>query len=122
MLQRVTWDCPTAAQGWLWSRAWGSGPSGFSKSFLKDLRRRHKGLCHFKQFCSQWQQWNRDFAEFQKKVEDANRQLAAIFCQGFDDCNCLPAAVKVPVPQLSSLARSSHRTWGSRPSWDCSRV
>uniref|UniRef100_A0A674HTA8 Dynein axonemal heavy chain 17 n=1 Tax=Taeniopygia guttata TaxID=59729 RepID=A0A674HTA8_TAEGU len=41
------------------------------------------------------EQWNRDFAEFQKKVEDANRQLAAIFCQGFDDCNRLPAAVKL---------------------------
>ncbi|XP_038013513.1 dynein heavy chain 17, axonemal-like [Motacilla alba alba] len=68
------------------------------------------------------EEWNTDFAEFQKKVEDANKQLAAIFCQGFDDCNRLPAAVKVPVPQLSSLARSSHGTRGSRPSRDCSRA
>lgn len=81
-----------------------------------------QGLCHFKPFCSQWQEWNRDFAEFQKKVEDANKQLAAIFCQGFDDCNRLSAAVKVPVPQLSCLAHSSHRNWESHPSWDCSRV
>ncbi|XP_030817712.1 dynein heavy chain 17, axonemal [Camarhynchus parvulus] len=41
------------------------------------------------------EEWNRDFAEFQKKVEDANKQLAAIFCQGFDDCNRLTAAVKL---------------------------
>ncbi|XP_063266171.1 dynein axonemal heavy chain 17 [Prinia subflava] len=41
------------------------------------------------------EQWNKDFAEFQKKVEDANKQLAAIFCQGFDDCNRLTAAVKL---------------------------
>uniref|UniRef100_A0A8C9NDF6 Dynein axonemal heavy chain 17 n=1 Tax=Serinus canaria TaxID=9135 RepID=A0A8C9NDF6_SERCA len=40
-------------------------------------------------------EWNTDFAEFQKKVEDANKQLAAIFCQGFDDCNRLTAAVKL---------------------------
>lgn len=80
-------------------------PEGFGKEA--------QGLCHFKPFCPHWQQWNRDFAEFQKKVEDANKQLAAIFCQGFDDCNRLSAAVKVPVPQLSSPARSSHRDWGS---------
>ncbi|NWR24818.1 DYH17 protein, partial [Emberiza fucata] len=41
------------------------------------------------------EEWNTDFAEFQKKVEDANKQLAAIFCQGFDDCNRLTAAVKL---------------------------
>ncbi|NXM68229.1 DYH17 protein, partial [Serilophus lunatus] len=41
------------------------------------------------------EQWNRDFAEFQKKVQDASRQLATIFCQGFDDCNRLSAAVKL---------------------------
>uniref|UniRef100_A0A803VV29 Dynein axonemal heavy chain 17 n=1 Tax=Ficedula albicollis TaxID=59894 RepID=A0A803VV29_FICAL len=28
-------------------------------------------------------------------VEDANKQLAAIFCQGFDDCNRLTAAVQL---------------------------
>uniref|UniRef100_A0A803WBL3 Dynein axonemal heavy chain 17 n=1 Tax=Ficedula albicollis TaxID=59894 RepID=A0A803WBL3_FICAL len=54
-----------------------------------------EGLCHFKPLCSQWQQWNTDFEEFQKKVEDANKQLAAIFCQGFDDCNRLTAAVQL---------------------------
>ncbi|XP_016158228.1 PREDICTED: dynein heavy chain 17, axonemal isoform X1 [Ficedula albicollis] len=41
------------------------------------------------------EQWNTDFEEFQKKVEDANKQLAAIFCQGFDDCNRLTAAVQL---------------------------
>lgn len=89
-------------------------PEGFGKEA--------QGLCHLKPFCSQWQEWNSDFAEFQNKVEDANKQLAAIFCQGFDDCNRLPAAVKVPVPQLCSLAHASHRTWGSCLSGDCSRV
>uniref|UniRef100_A0A8C5X999 Dynein axonemal heavy chain 17 n=2 Tax=Malurus TaxID=55806 RepID=A0A8C5X999_9PASS len=41
------------------------------------------------------EQWDKDFAEFQKKIEDANKQLAAIFCQGFDDCNRLSSAVKL---------------------------
>ncbi|NWX62644.1 DYH17 protein, partial [Promerops cafer] len=51
------------------------------------------------------EQWNKDFAEFQKKVEDANKQLAAIFCQGFDDCNRLPAAVKLVHMFASVLER-----------------
>uniref|UniRef100_A0A803WAA3 Dynein axonemal heavy chain 17 n=1 Tax=Ficedula albicollis TaxID=59894 RepID=A0A803WAA3_FICAL len=36
-----------------------------------------------------------EVSKFQKKVEDANKQLAAIFCQGFDDCNRLTAAVQL---------------------------
>uniref|UniRef100_A0A672UUF5 Dynein heavy chain tail domain-containing protein n=1 Tax=Strigops habroptila TaxID=2489341 RepID=A0A672UUF5_STRHB len=36
-----------------------------------------------------------DFAEFQKKIEDIDRRLATIFCQGFDDCSCLMSAVKL---------------------------
>ncbi|NXC57105.1 DYH17 protein, partial [Aleadryas rufinucha] len=51
------------------------------------------------------EQWNRDFEEFQKKVEDANKQLAAIFCQGFDDCNRLSAAVKLVHMFASVLER-----------------
>ncbi|NXK40473.1 DYH17 protein, partial [Piprites chloris] len=51
------------------------------------------------------EQWNRDFAEFQKKVQDANRQLAAVFCQGFDDCNHLSAAVKLVHMFASVLER-----------------
>ncbi|NWI40584.1 DYH17 protein, partial [Picathartes gymnocephalus] len=51
------------------------------------------------------EQWNRDFAEFQKKVQDANKQLAAIFCQGFDDCNRLSAAVKLVHMFASVLER-----------------
>uniref|UniRef100_A0A8D0EXS5 Dynein axonemal heavy chain 17 n=1 Tax=Strix occidentalis caurina TaxID=311401 RepID=A0A8D0EXS5_STROC len=42
-----------------------------------------------KSFCSYWQQLNKDFAEFQKKIQDVDKRLATIFCQGFDDCNCL---------------------------------
>ncbi|NWI54818.1 DYH17 protein, partial [Calyptomena viridis] len=51
------------------------------------------------------EQWNRDFAEFQKKVQDANRQLATIFCQGFDDCNRLSTAVKLVHMFASVLER-----------------
>ncbi|NXE96762.1 DYH17 protein, partial [Menura novaehollandiae] len=51
------------------------------------------------------EQWNRDFAEFQKKIQDANKQLAAIFCQGFDDCNRLSAAVKLVHMFASVLER-----------------
>uniref|UniRef100_A0A8C0VGU9 Dynein axonemal heavy chain 17 n=1 Tax=Cyanistes caeruleus TaxID=156563 RepID=A0A8C0VGU9_CYACU len=46
-----------------------------------------------------------NFEEFQKKVEDANKQLAAIFCQGFDDCNRLTAAVKLVHMFASVLER-----------------
>uniref|UniRef100_A0A8C0VGP0 Dynein axonemal heavy chain 17 n=1 Tax=Cyanistes caeruleus TaxID=156563 RepID=A0A8C0VGP0_CYACU len=48
---------------------------------------------------------SRYFEEFQKKVEDANKQLAAIFCQGFDDCNRLTAAVKLVHMFASVLER-----------------
>ncbi|XP_062482469.1 dynein axonemal heavy chain 17 isoform X3 [Pezoporus occidentalis] len=41
------------------------------------------------------EQLNTDFAEFQKKIEDIDRRLAAIFSQGFDDCSCLMSAVKL---------------------------
>ncbi|XP_010006976.1 PREDICTED: dynein heavy chain 17, axonemal [Chaetura pelagica] len=41
------------------------------------------------------EQWNKDFAEFQKKMQDVGRWLATIFCQGFHGCNCLTAALKL---------------------------
>ncbi|XP_074778161.1 dynein axonemal heavy chain 17 [Athene noctua] len=47
-------------------------------------------------------QLNKDFAEFQKKIQDVDRRLATIFCQGFDDCNSLASAVKL-VHMFSSL-------------------
>lgn len=64
------------------------------EGFGKEAQR----LCRLKAFCSYWQQLNKDFAEFQKKIQDVDRRLATIFCQGFDDCNCLASAVKVHVP------------------------
>lgn len=64
------------------------------EGFGKEVQR----LCQLKSFCSYWQKLNKDFAEFQKKIQDADRRLATIFCQGFDDCNCLASAVKVHVP------------------------
>ncbi|NWU29126.1 DYH17 protein, partial [Dyaphorophyia castanea] len=51
------------------------------------------------------EEWERDFAEFQKKVEDANKQLAAIFCQGFADCSRLSAALKLVHMFASVLER-----------------
>uniref|UniRef100_A0A8C6JJL6 Dynein heavy chain tail domain-containing protein n=1 Tax=Melopsittacus undulatus TaxID=13146 RepID=A0A8C6JJL6_MELUD len=36
-----------------------------------------------------------DFAEFQQRIEDIDRRLATIFCQGFEDCSCLMSAVKL---------------------------
>lgn len=39
---------------------------------------------------------DKDFAEFQSKIQDLDRRLATILCQGFDDCNSLASAVKVP--------------------------
>uniref|UniRef100_A0A8C3CT99 Dynein axonemal heavy chain 17 n=1 Tax=Cairina moschata TaxID=8855 RepID=A0A8C3CT99_CAIMO len=43
-----------------------------------------------------------DFAEFQSKIQDLDRRLATILCQGFDDCNSLASAVKL-VHMFSSL-------------------
>ena len=62
-------------------------------------------------FCSDWQQWDKDckFAEFQKKLQDKDRRLATVFCQGFEDCNCLASAVKVRVPQLSTSSPERRR-------------
>ncbi|NXL38693.1 DYH17 protein, partial [Glaucidium brasilianum] len=48
------------------------------------------------------EQLNKDFVEFQKKIQDVDKQLATIFCQGFDDCNCLASAVKL-VHMFASL-------------------
>ncbi|NXE29303.1 DYH17 protein, partial [Ardeotis kori] len=38
---------------------------------------------------------NKDFAEFQEKIQDMDRQLATILRNAFDDCNCLPSGVKL---------------------------
>ncbi|NXG00005.1 DYH17 protein, partial [Sakesphorus luctuosus] len=59
------------------------------------------------------EQWNRDFGEFQKKVQDVNRQLAAVFCQGFDDCNHLSATVKLVHMFASVLERPQIRAEAS---------
>ncbi|XP_075576162.1 dynein axonemal heavy chain 17 isoform X2 [Pelecanus crispus] len=48
------------------------------------------------------EQLNEDFAEFQEKIQDVDRRLATIICQGFDDCNCLASAVKL-VHMFASL-------------------
>ncbi|NWI70492.1 DYH17 protein, partial [Todus mexicanus] len=48
---------------------------------------------------------NKDFAEFQKKIEDLDRRLATILCQAFDDCNCLASALKLVHMFISLLER-----------------
>ncbi|NXP52612.1 DYH17 protein, partial [Heliornis fulica] len=48
------------------------------------------------------EQFNEDLAVFQKKIQDVDRRLATIFCQGFHDCHCLVSAVKL-VQMFSSL-------------------
>lgn len=60
-------------------------------------------LCQLKSLCSRWQQLNKDFAEFQKKIEDVDRRLAALLCQGFDDCNSMASAMKVRVCPSASV-------------------
>ncbi|XP_010211142.1 PREDICTED: dynein heavy chain 17, axonemal, partial [Tinamus guttatus] len=48
------------------------------------------------------EQLDKDFAEFQNKIQDFDRRLTTIFCQGFDDCNSMASAVKL-VHMFSSL-------------------
>ncbi|XP_075760265.1 dynein axonemal heavy chain 17 isoform X2 [Pelodiscus sinensis] len=40
------------------------------------------------------EEFDEDFAEFQTKIQDLDRRLATIFCQGFNDCNSIESAVK----------------------------
>ncbi|XP_021270931.1 dynein heavy chain 17, axonemal [Numida meleagris] len=48
------------------------------------------------------EQLNQDFTEFQSEIQDLDRRMATILCQGFDDCSSLGAAVKL-VHMFSSL-------------------
>ncbi|XP_067164351.1 dynein axonemal heavy chain 17 [Apteryx mantelli] len=48
------------------------------------------------------EQLNKDFAAFQTKIQDLDRRLTTIFCQGFDDCSSMASAVKL-VHMFSSL-------------------
>ncbi|XP_077689901.1 dynein axonemal heavy chain 17 [Eretmochelys imbricata] len=40
------------------------------------------------------EEFDEDFTEFQTKIQDLDRRLAAIFSQGFNDCNSIESAVK----------------------------
>ncbi|XP_071429942.1 dynein axonemal heavy chain 17 isoform X2 [Pithys albifrons albifrons] len=74
---------------------------------------KHFADCKYDPLDPDEEQWNRDFGEFQKKVQDANRQLAAVFCQGFDDCNHVSATVKLVHMFASVLERSQIRAEAS---------
>ncbi|KAB0366479.1 hypothetical protein FD754_010635 [Muntiacus muntjak] len=36
-----------------------------------------------------------DYADFETKIQDLDRRLATIFCQGFDDCNSIESSAKL---------------------------
>ncbi|XP_039082400.1 dynein heavy chain 17, axonemal [Hyaena hyaena] len=36
-----------------------------------------------------------DYADFETKIQDLDRRLATIFCQGFDDCNSIESCAKL---------------------------
>ncbi|XP_007535628.1 dynein axonemal heavy chain 17 [Erinaceus europaeus] len=39
--------------------------------------------------------FDEDYADFETKIQDLDRRLATIFCQGFDDCNCIESCAKL---------------------------
>ncbi|PNJ88261.1 DNAH17 isoform 1 [Pongo abelii] len=39
--------------------------------------------------------FDRDYADFEIKIQDLDRRLATIFCQGFDDCSCIESSAKL---------------------------
>lgn len=45
-------------------------------------------LIHFQSF-------DDDYADFETKIQDLDRRLATIFCQGFDDCSSIESCAKV---------------------------
>ncbi|XP_015735401.1 dynein heavy chain 17, axonemal [Coturnix japonica] len=51
------------------------------------------------------EQLNQSFTEFQSKIQDLDRRMATILCQGFDDCNSLGSAVKLEHMFSSLLER-----------------
>lgn len=42
-----------------------------------------------------FQSFDDDYADFETKIQDLDRRLATIFCQGFDDCNSIESSTKV---------------------------
>ncbi|XP_019398323.1 PREDICTED: dynein heavy chain 17, axonemal [Crocodylus porosus] len=59
------------------------------------------------------EQFDVDFVEFQTKVQDLDRRLATIFCQGFSDCNSFESAVKLVHMFASLLDRPLIKTEAS---------
>lgn len=41
------------------------------------------------------QSFDNDYSDFETKIQDLDRRLATIFCQAFDDCNCIESSAKV---------------------------
>uniref|UniRef100_A0A2K5MWZ2 Dynein axonemal heavy chain 17 n=1 Tax=Cercocebus atys TaxID=9531 RepID=A0A2K5MWZ2_CERAT len=39
--------------------------------------------------------FDRDYADFEIKIQDLDRRLAAIFCQGFEDCSSIESSAKL---------------------------
>ncbi|XP_068269716.1 LOW QUALITY PROTEIN: dynein axonemal heavy chain 17 [Nyctibius grandis] len=51
--------------------------------------------CKYDPLDPEEEQLSKDFAQFQQKIQHADRWLATIFRQGFGDCHCLASAVKL---------------------------
>lgn len=59
-----------------------------------------------------FQGFDDDYADFETKIQDLDRRLAAIFCQGFDDCSSIESCAKVRVggdPALTESSSQQHR-------------
>ena len=57
-----------------------------------------------------FQSFDDDYADFETKIQDLDRRLATIFCQGFDDCNSIESSAKVGAGGECALTEdSSHQ-------------
>lgn len=48
------------------------------------------------------QSFDDDYSDFETKIQDLDRRLATIFCQAFDDCNCMESSAKVGEQRTTS--------------------
>uniref|UniRef100_A0A8W4FMS4 Dynein axonemal heavy chain 17 n=1 Tax=Sus scrofa TaxID=9823 RepID=A0A8W4FMS4_PIG len=53
-----------------------------------------------------------DYADFETKIQDLDRRLATIFCQGFDDCSSIESCARVRVAGVPSVRRGAGQHQG----------
>lgn len=51
--------------------------------------------CSYLLYLLSRQSFDDDYNDFETKIQDLDRRLATIFCQAFDDCNCIESSAKV---------------------------